>query len=105
MKHKTAAARGAAGAGGAPGAGGGWPRDVGDRDREGAAAGGGEVAALTDKGDSLWGKASGRAGRVQRRRMWRTFVSKIFILLPPKQKEERRHKPKLFGNNCLLFTN
>lgn len=29
----------------------------------------------------------------------------IFILLLPKQKEERRHKPKLFGNNCLLFTN
>ena len=61
--------------------------------------------ALTDKGDGLWGKASGRAGRVQRRRMRQTFVSKIFILLPPKQKEERRHKPKLFGNNCLLFTN
>ena len=61
---------------------------MGDRDREGAAAGGGEVAALTDKGDGLLGKASGRAGRLQRRRMWRTFVSKIFILLPPNKKKK-----------------
>ena len=46
------------------------------------------MAALTDKGYGLWGKASGRAGRVQRRKMRRAFVSKIFILLPPNKKKK-----------------
>ena len=63
-------------------------------DREGAAAGGGEVAALTDKGDSLWGKASGRAGRVQRRRMWRDVCIQNIYFVAAKTKRRKETQAK-----------